>query len=502
MKYKRLSPLEINKEDFRRLGYQLIDSISNFIDSIDKKPVTPRESPDQLLEIIGTSSLPEDGLPAQEILSRATDLLLNHSLLNGHPKFFGYVTSSATPIGALADLLASTVNPNVGANILSPVATEIEKQTIKWLAQYIGLSPNYGGLLVSGGNMANFTAFLAARTSKAPLSIKEDGISNESQKLVVYCSKATHTWIEKAAILFGLGSKAIHWIKTDSHNKIDIEMLDQTIHKDLINDFAPLMVVGTAGDVSTGAVDDLAGIASICKKYDLWFHVDGAYGLPAIVVPEQRKQFEGIEDADSIALDPHKWLYSPLEAGCILIKDPNYLKQTFSTHPEYYNFDNYKGSKAQNYYEYGLQNSRGFKALKVWLAFQQVGRKGFIKMIGQDIYLSKLLFDLANKHPELEAISHNLSISTFRYVPLNDTNNKENYENYLNTLNENLLNELQQGGEVFVSNAILNNKYCLRACIVNFRTSEKDIEEVIEIIVKEGRKIHAKLQGEHNPFSF
>jgi aromatic-L-amino-acid decarboxylase len=214
MTKRRETPIEIGKEEFRRIGYQLIDAVSNFIDTIDEKPVTTGESSKQLQHIIGTSSLPEYGTPAEEILARTSDLVFNHSLLNGHPKFLGYITSSPAPIGALADLLAATVNPNVGAQILSPIATEIEKQTVKWLAEFIGVSPTYGGLLVSGGNMANFTAFLAARTAKAPNNIKEDGISNGSQKLVIYCSKTTHTWIEKAAVLFGHGSKSIRWIQT------------------------------------------------------------------------------------------------------------------------------------------------------------------------------------------------------------------------------------------------------------------------------------------------
>jgi aromatic-L-amino-acid decarboxylase len=457
-----------------------------------KKPVTTGESSKQLQHIIGTSSLPEYGTPAEEILARTSDLVFNHSLLNGHPKFLGYITSSPAPIGALADLLAATVNPNVGAQILSPIATEIEKQTVKWLAEFIGVSPTYGGLLVSGGNMANFTAFLAARTAKAPNNIKEDGISNGSQKLVIYCSKTTHTWIEKAAVLFGHGSKSIRWIQTDAANKMDNGVLESTIKNDLQDGYRPFLVVGTAGDVSTGVVDDLAGIAAICKTYDLWFHIDGAYGIPAAVIPELKPLFEGIQEADSIALDPHKWLYNPLEAGCTLVKNPIHLTDTYSSHPAYYNFSSNEESQAHNYYEYGLQNSRGFRALKVWITLQQVGRTGYAKMIGDDIKLSELFFELANNHSELEAISQNLSITTLRYMPANFT--KNNNEAYLNALNEALLNELQQGGEVFLSNAIVMEKYCLRGCIVNFRTSAKDIEEIIQIIVREGRKMHKKLQ--------
>ncbi|MGI0108248.1 pyridoxal phosphate-dependent decarboxylase family protein [Salinimicrobium sp. WS361] len=485
----RESSIEMGKEEFRRVGYKLIDDISNFIESIDEKPVTTNETPGELQnKILGNAPLPEEGKSVSELFSSTTDLLFQHSLLNGHPKFLGYITSSAAPIGALADLLAASVNPNVGAQILSPIATEIEKQTIRWLSEFIGVSPVYGGLLVSGGNMANFTAFLAARTAKSPKAIKEDGIQNSPNRLTVYCSKTTHTWIEKAVISFGLGTKSIRWIPTDDFNKMDNKALESTIELDLKNHFIPIMVVGTAGDVSTGAVDDLIGISAICKKFDLWFHIDGAYGAPAAVIPKYKPLFEGIREADSIALDPHKWLYAPLEAGCTLIKNPQHLLDTYSSHPEYYNFDRSGKEKTQNFYEYGLQNSRGFRALKVWLSLQQVGRSGYEKLIGEDIELSEMLFELAKKHPELEAVSQSLSITTFRYNP-----GSTEYSGNLNMLNENLLNELQTGGQVFLSNAIVNDKYCLRACIVNFRTSQSDIEEIIELVVKLGRKISLRI---------
>lgn len=488
----RNASIEMGKAEFKKIGHQLIDAIADFIDTIAAKKVTTGEPPKALQAILGSKALPEHGTSAEELFSRASDLLFNHSLLNGHPRFFGYITSSAAPAGALADLLAAAVNPNVGANILSPMATEIEKQTVKWLAEFIGVPSTYGGILVSGGNMANFTAFLAARTVKAPKTIKENGISMDTQHLLVYCAKATHTWIEKAAVLFGMGTKAIRWIETDAANKMNMEVLAQTIENDINAGYKPIIVVGNAGDVSTGAVDDIKAIAAVCKKYDLWFHIDGAYGIPAAVIPDLKNLFAGIEDADSIALDPHKWLYSPLEAGCTLVKDPNHLIETYSSHPAYYNFSSDEPS-TQNYYEYGLQNSRGFRALKVWIALQQVGRSGYEKMIAEDILLSRLLFNLASDHSELEAVAQNLSITTFRYTPSKNDESK-NEEAYLNELNEALLNKLQQNGEVFLSNAVVNEKYCLRCCIVNFRTSKEDIEAVIEIVVREGRKMHRDLR--------
>ncbi|MBI1343478.1 MAG: aspartate aminotransferase family protein [Terrimonas sp.] len=495
MKKNRNTPIGMGKREFRKSGYQLIDQIAHFIDSIREQPVTTGESPGALQQILGNELLPEEGSPANEILSRAASLLFNHSLYNGHPKFFGYITSSPAPIGALGDLLAATVNPNAGANILSPMATEIEKQTIKWLASMIGYSTPCGGILVSGGNMANFTAFLAARTAKGPKTIKEEGIANDSQKMLVYCSTTTHTWIDKAAVLFGLGTRSIRWIGTAGDQKMNNQLLEQTIMEDLEKGYHPLMVIGTAGDVSTGVVDDLEGIAMICKKYDLWFHIDGAYGIPAAVVPELQPLFSGIEQADSIALDPHKWLYAPLEAGCTLVKDPNHLTATFSSHPVYYNFSHDEEPETLNFYEYGFQNSRGFRALKVWLSLQQAGRKGYIEMIREDIQLAGLLYKLARKHHELEAVTNHLSITTFRFVPAGSSERK-NREAYLNKLNEALLNELQKGGELFLSNAVVNGKYCLRACIVNFRTSKKDIEEVIDIVVRNGHRVSETLLKE------
>lgn len=483
----RNAEISISEEEFIKIGHSLINNIAEFNANINQKPVTTGETPESIKKALGSKSFPDKGTNVADLVSKASNLLFNHSLFNGHPKFMGYITASAAPIGALGDLLAASVNPNVGAFALSPMATEIEKQTIQWLAEFIGVSSDSGGVLVSGGNMANFTAFLTARTAQSPVNFKEEGLSSSTPKMIVYCSKTTHTWIEKAAILFGHGTKSIRWIATDENNKMDLKILEQTIKTDLKEGYKPFMVAGTAGDVSTGTVDDLKGIAKICKAYKLWFHVDGAYGAPAAIVPEQKNLFKGIEDADSVAIDPHKWLYSPLEAGCTLVKNPQHLVDTYSSHPEYFNFDS--NNMQHNFYEYGLQNSRGFRALKVWLMLQQVGRSGYENMIREDIALSNLLFQLAKNHPQLEAITQNLSIATFRFVPENISDNITDVSKYLNELNEALVNQLQQNGKLFLSNAIIDGKYCLRACIVNFRTSKKDIEEIIEIIVDEGLKL-------------
>jgi aromatic-L-amino-acid decarboxylase len=492
--HNRKAPLEIRGDEFRKLGHQLVDDIAEFLDGLPQQPVTVDESPQTIRKLLGEDNLPEHGSPANELFAEVTDLLFDHSLFNGHPKFWGYITSSAAPIGVLADLLAASVNPNVGAAILSPIASEIEAQTIRWIADLIGYPRTCGGVLVSGGNMANFACFLTARKIKANWKIHEKGLSASNQRMIVYVSKETHTWVDKATELFGLGAKSVRWIKTNADQQIDLDALEKQIIADRADGHFPFLVVGTAGTVSTGVVDPLPEIAEICKKYDLWFHVDGAYGAPAAALPNASSDLIGIRQADSIALDPHKWLYSPLEAGCVLVRDPKHLVETFSHHPAYYNFDGVQEDPPINYYEFGLQNSRGFRALKVWLALRQVGRDGYIQMIGNDIALAQALHQVVGTYPELQAVSQNLSITTFRFVPQDLPDASTEVEAYLNELNEKLVNQLQKSGEAFVSNALVDGTYLLRACIVNFRTTLSDIEALPEIVMRLGRKLDSEIR--------
>lgn len=486
----RKAPLEIDKENFRKLGHELVDKIAEFLDGLPQRPVTTGESPGAIRELLGSDDLPEQGAPAGDLFERSADLLFNHSLFNGHPRFWGYITSSAAPIGILAEMLAATVNPNVGAAILSPIASEIEAQTIRWIADLVGYPRTCGGLLVSGGNMANFVCFMAACKAKANWDLRSDGMAAGDQHLIAYVSKETHTWIDKAAELFGLGAKNVRWIETNADQQMDIAALEKQIMADLDDDLLPFLVVGAAGTVSTGAIDPLSEIASICKKYDLWFHVDGAYGAPAAILPDAPPDLLALRDADSIALDPHKWLYSPMEAGCTLVRDPQNLAETFGHKVAYYNFEGSHDDPPVNYHNLGPQNSRGFRALKVWLGLQHVGREGYVQMIGDDIRLAKALFDIVRNHPDLEAITQNLSITTFRYVPAGVSD-----EAYLNKLNEDILNRLQAGGEVFVSNAVVSGKYVLRACIVNFRTTLTDVEALADIVVRVGKEAHSEMSA-------
>jgi glutamate/tyrosine decarboxylase-like PLP-dependent enzyme len=471
-----------------------VDQIAGFLESLPHGPVTHDESPSVVRDALDlTASLPESGMEPGALLEQTADLLFAHSLFNAHPRFFGYITASPAPIGILGDFLAASLNPNVGAWILSPAATEIESQTVRWIAELIGYPVNCGGLLVSGGNMANFVCFLAARAAKAPWVVREHGVCEDSgRRLRVYGSSETHTWIQKAADLGGLGSTSIRWIATDRKLRMDVTELRRHIEADAAAGDVPCLVVGTAGSVSTGAVDPLPEIGALCREHGVWFHVDGAYGGFAASVHQAPDDLRGLSQADSVAVDPHKWLYAPLEAGCALVRDPETLRAAFAYHPPYYHFE----ERATNYVDYGLQNSRGFRALKVWLALKHVGAEGYRQMIAEDIRLSKAMAQSVSRHAELELITQDLSIATFRYVP-NDlrTNLQEKQvEPYLDALNRELLDRLQHGGETFVSNAVVGGRYVLRACIVNFHTAQEDVEALPEIVARIGRAVDAELR--------
>jgi aromatic-L-amino-acid/L-tryptophan decarboxylase len=481
---ERVSPLAMDAQQFRTLGHQLVDRIAAFLDSLPQRPITPAESPSHLRQVLDADrALPQQGADPAALLDRAATLLFDHSLLNGHPRFWGYVTSSPAPLGALGDLLAAAVNPNVGAWPLSPMASEIEAQTVRWIAEMIHYPTDCGGLFVSGGNMANIVCFLAARQAQAGWNVRTQGMS--SARLRLYCSKETHTWVEKAADIAGLGTDAIRWIAADNDMRISLPALRAQIEKDIAAGDKPFLVIGAAGTVGTGAIDPLTQLAALCREFNLWFHVDGAYGGFAAVLPDMAADFAGLAEADSIAVDPHKWLYAPLEAGCALVRNAAKLRDAFAYHPPYYHF----GDEAINYFDLGPQNSRGFRALKVWLALQQVGRDGYIQMLADDMQLARALFDRASRYPEIQAFTCSLSITTFRFVPTGI--DREAAAEYLDQLNRDLLTQLQSGGQAYPSIAIVHGRVALRVCIVNFRTTLADIETLFPLVVQIGKELDA-----------
>lgn len=454
-------PFEMSGEEFRRLGYRLVDQLAGFLDEVRDVALTPGESTAEVRAALGSAGLPVQGAPAGEVLEEAWRLLREHSLFSAHPRFAGYVISSSAPLGALADLLASGLNPNVGAWKLSPMATEMEVQAVGWIAELLGFPTDCGGLLVSGGNMANFIGYLAARGRLA------------RTRLRVYASRETHTWLEKAADLFG--EVEVRSIGVDAQYRMDCTELERRIAEDVAAGDTPFLIVGSAGTVSTGAVDPLVRLREIADRHRLWLHVDGAYGAPAAALPDASEDLRAVGLADSIAIDPHKWLYTPVEAGCVLVRRAAALRETFDHSPAYYRFEE-EGAPV-NFYQLGLQNSRGFRALKVWTQMKCAGRDGLVRMIAHDMEMAGLFASLVKAEPRLELMATGLSIVVFRFVPRAGMAEEE-----LNRVNAELLDRVQASGELFLSNAVLEGRFGLRACFVNFRTRREDVERMVRAV--------------------
>ncbi|MGE5414381.1 MAG: pyridoxal phosphate-dependent decarboxylase family protein [Syntrophomonadaceae bacterium] len=490
----RDAPLEMRPEEFRSLGHGLVDRIADFLASLRERPVAGGQPPAEIRKRLDGGGLPERGSPPGPLLEEAGRLLFENSVLPGHPRFLGYVIGAGAPIGALADLLASSVNQNVGAWHLAPMATEMEAQTVRWIAEMLGLPPGTGGLLTSGGNMANFVGFLAARRARVTWDARTGGMGAAgAPALRLYATEETHTWIDKAVDLFGLGTGALRAVATDRELRMDTGDLERLIREDREAGRLPFLVVASGGTVSTGAVDPLPRIAAIARREGLWLHVDGAYGGFAAGVPGAPEDLAGLAQADSVAVDPHKWLYAPLEAGCALVRDPAILRSTFEHRPPYYRKD--EDEDLIDYHSYGPQNSRGLRALKVWLGLRMAGREGYRAMIAGDIALAQRLYEAVGRHPELEAGSVSLSVTTFRYVPPDLESSPSRDEAYLDRLNAALLERLQADGDVYLSNAVVHGRYLLRSCIVNFRTTEADADAVPEIVARAGREIDRRMRA-------
>lgn len=479
-----MTPLTLTPDSFRAIGHRLVDDLARQLAAIPAGPVTHDERPSAVRVALDTEApLPEQGRDAAAVVAEATERLFGHALFNAHPRFWGYITSSPAPVGVLGDLLAAALNQNVGAWTLGPGATEVEAQVVRWIAAFLGYPAGAGGLLVSGGNMANLVCLLAARAAKAPWDVRVEGAMPPGRpRLRLYASTETHTWLQKAADIMGLGTDAIRWIGVDAAQRIDVGALERAIAADRAAGDIPCAVVGTAGTVSTGAVDPLPALARLCRAHDVWFHVDGAYGALAATVPGAPADLSALAAADSVAVDPHKWLYAPLEAGCALVRSPEALRAAFAYHPAYYHFD----EAATNYFDHGPQNSRGFRALKVWLAFQQAGASGYRTLIGEDLRRARLLADVVAAEADLALLTQHLSITTFRYVPADLAARQDDpvVAAWLDQLNRRLLDHLQRGGELFVSNAVVDGRYALRACFVNFQTTDDDVRAAPAIVLR------------------
>ncbi len=495
----RGSSLDLDSEDLHALAEAFVHLSTEYFGSVTDRRVFPEVTGSELRNRFDEPP-PREGT-ALETLIQDCHEVIQGSRHNGHPRFFGYVASPSTPVGAFADLLASTLNASVTSWRSSPSATQIEQTVVRWLGALIGFDDNASGVLTSGGSMANLTALLIAHRNRSA-GVSETGIQNSGPRMTIYASDQVHFSIIKAAGILGLGHEAVRLVPADDRFCIDVVALRETVERDRAQGLKPFCVVGSAGTAATGAIDSLAEIGKIAREHDLWFHIDGAYGAPAAMIGEKRPAFAGLELADSVSLDPHKWLYTPVDCGCLLVRDASAARKTFTAEADYVKVHESAEIESFAFWDHGIELSRRFRALKVWLTLKYYGAQRIAEAIAGDIAMAKYMAESVERDSQLELLAAvQLSICCFRHVPAKHraelkgaatVTERALVEQKINRLNEQIMYRVQRGGHAYLSNAMLRGQFALRACIINFRTTPADIDLTLQTVRDVARQIEAE----------
>lgn len=477
--------LDLQAEEFKKLGYNVIDMIADYYASINNLPVFPGHTSAEV-EKVFEEDLPVNSQDPEGIINEWKEKILPYTTNLGSPRYFGFVNGSGTMISTLAEALAAAVNMNSGGWKAAPSATEIERRTIAWVAEMIGYPVSCGGLLTNGGTMANFTALTTALRNLAPWDTTINGLQqrNVPGNFKVYMSDHEgHVSIIRSVDLMNLGRNCIRLVKSHEDFRMDTTDLVRLIEEDLANGDIPLCVVAQVGSINVGVIDPLEEIAMICHDKGIWFHADGACGAVGAILPDKQEQYKGLELADSVSLDPHKWLYIPYECGCILFKDVEKLRRSFSLSAPYL-----KGSLPTEYtglyyLDYGPQMSRGFMALKLWMSIKHYGLEGYRTLLSQNVRCVEYLDSLVRNSNDFTAFHKpNLQMYSFRYTPTKLVqkykDNPQLLEEKLDILNQQMTDRIQISGVAFLMTTRIRGKVALRLSVCSHRTTISDIDTV------------------------
>jgi glutamate/tyrosine decarboxylase-like PLP-dependent enzyme len=465
-----------NMDEFRTLAHRMVDDVMNFLDGIAEKPVW-----EPILEqdkANFSSPLPRQAQGEAEAYQDFKDQIFSKPMGNFHPRFWGWVMGNGVPYAAFADLFSSIMNPNMGGG--DHIPNYVERQVVNWCKEMMGFPADSSGLLVSGGSMANFIGLAVARNAMAGFDVRNEGVAASPDRMTVYASTETHSSNYKAIEQLGIGKKWMRFIPVDSRYSMDIEALEEAIAADKAAGYRPICIIGNAATTNTGAFDDLTALADIAQREGIWFHVDGAFGALARLSEKYGGITAGMERADSLAFDLHKWMYLPMGVACILIRDFEAHINTFTVNPDYLSHmpRGLAGGSDPWYGDLGLELTRSFRALKVWMTFKAYGIEHFARQIEQDIDHANYLAGLVEASPRLELLDHvPLNVVCFRYVP-----ESEKFED-VDGLNREIMLRLHERGLAVPSYTRLNDKFALRVSVTNHRSKPEDFDFLVEKII-------------------
>lgn len=468
-------------DEIRRVGYRTVDLIVEHLATLADRPVFTAY-PRALAESMAEAPLPQDGQSVDDVFSEFARDVSPFPFGNGHPRFYGWVNSPPTPIGVFAEALAAAMNPSVAGG--NHAAVHVERQVVGWMKEMVGFPREAMGLIVSGASAGTLTALAVARhvaLKRDGRNVREEGLQANGAPLVVYKGAEGHGCSQKAVELLGIGSANLRVVESDSALRMSPASLDAALRADRSAGRLPMAVVVSAGTVNTGVIDPIAVIADICQEHGVWLHIDGAYGAPAILTAQYRDELQPIARADSLVVDPHKWMYVPVEASLVLVRDAGAMRDTFSLVPPYLRIDGDEhGVLGPPWFsEFGIQQTRGFKALKVWMSLKHHGVAGYRRLIEQDLALADYLAMILSQTDDFECLEpRGLSIVCFRYAPAS----LRGGEPALDALNRRVLSQMQLGGEAFVSGTTIRGQFWFRACIVNHLASEEDIHAMVDVV--------------------
>ncbi len=467
--------------EFRETGHKLVDLLSDYLNEIEDHPLLTDTDP-ELIEKLFEEPIPKEGISSEQVIQELKEKLLPYTTNVNHPGYFGLITPSPTPMGILGDFIASTLNQNLGAYSIGPSAVEMEKRTVRWLCDLLGFPATAGGNLTSGGMMANFIGMKLARDWSSGNRAQHQGAIFEHR---VYVSEERHVSLDKAVDAVGFGRNSLRTIATDEDFKINIDALETALKDDKKNNLVPACIIGLAGTTNTGSVDPLPVLRKIADKNNAWFHVDAAYGGGVLLSGKRMNLLKGIETADSVTLDPHKWFYAPLDAGSILVRDKRQLTLSFGIQPSYLKDD--IDNKRFQYFVHSFEQSRRFRSLKVWMSFKRYGTKQIARWIDSNIDQAEHLYKLCKDERILRpAVNPPMSAICLRF------DSEKLSPSEVELLHTEVSKKIEKSGRFWISTTDLKGKLFFRINPVNFRTRLKHIDELYKILKKECLELEDK----------